>query len=358
MAQREHEGTDRPEEWRVRTYDRWVADQGAPVISGLYIPDVRVAELGPWPAKGASGAIVRLIGSEDMTGAYILELAPGTSTEPQRHLYDELVHVVAGRGFTTVWNDRGDRTQFEWGDGALFAIPLNAHYQHHNASGSEPARFIATNNAPVYMNLIHNLDFVFNAPFDFTDRFSGDVRFDGETTDQGYRLWETNFVADVNQVPLVERPSRGGTNRQLELTNASIGAHLSEFTVGTYKKAHRHGAGTHIIITSGRGFSLMWREGEEIERVEWQPGSFIAPPDRWFHQHFNTGEAPSRYLALRYNSRKWGLFRQYGVDKSVKLGGDQIEYGDQEPWVHETFVAACAEHGVTVDMPQFAPSVG
>ena len=358
MSDRVHEKSDRPEEWRVRTYDRWVQAQGAPVIGGLYVPDLRVAEVGPWEAKGANGALIRLIGSEDMTGAYVLELEPGESTAPQRHVYDELVHVLSGRGFTSVWNDRGDRTTFEWGEGALFAIPLNAHYQHHNASKTERARYVATNNAPIYMNLIHNVDFIFGCPYDFTDRFSGDLQFDGEGVQHGYRIWESNFVADVRRLELESWSARGGKNAMIELTNASIGAHVSEFAVGTYKKAHRHGAGTHIVVTSGEGYSLMWREGEEVQRVEWGPGAFVAPPARWFHQHFNTGDTPARYMGMRYNSRKWGLFKQYGVDQSVKSGGDQIEYEDQEPWVHDLFVEQCAQHGVQVQMPQFAASSG
>jgi len=269
VGQRVHEQSDRPDEWRVRTYDRWVAAQGVPVIDGLFVSDLRSVELGPWSAKGADGAIVRLWGSEDMTGSYVLELGPGASAAPQRHLYDELVHVLSGRGFTTVWNERGDRTTFEWGPGALFAIPLNAFYQHHNGSGGEPARFVAVNNASVYMNLIHNLDFVFGCSFDFTDRFSSEVRFDGTGTRHGYRIWETDLVADVAALRLVQWAARGASsNAMIELTNASIGAHVSEFDVGTYKKAHRHGAGTHIVILSGEGYSLMWREGAEIERVE------------------------------------------------------------------------------------------
>jgi len=356
MAHRVHEQSDRPDEWRVRTYDRWVGAQGVPVLDGLYVPDLRSAGLGPWAAKGANGAIVRLIGSEDMTGSYVLELEPGASATAQRHLYDELVHVLSGRGFTTVWNEEGDRTTFEWREGALFAIPLNAFYQHHNASKTERARVVAVNNASIYMNLIHNLDFIFGCDFDFTDRFSSNVQFDGQGTEHGYRLWESNFIADMTKVELAQRPSRGGRNRQFELTNASIGAHVSEFDVGTYKKAHRHGAGTHIVILSGEGYSLMWREGEEVQKIDWRPGAFLAPPDRWFHQHFNTGSEPARYLALRYNSRKWGLYKQYGVDKSVKQGGDQIEYSDQEPWVHATFVEECAKRGVEVQMPQLVSS--
>jgi quercetin dioxygenase-like cupin family protein len=353
VAVRVHEQSDRPDEWRVRTYDRWVAAQKAPVVDGLAIADLNAVEVGPWEQKGAAGAIVRLLGAEDMTGSYILELEPAASAAPQRHLYDELVHVLSGRGFTTVWNDSGATTTFEWSAGALFAIPLNAHYQHHNASSTDKARFVAVNNATIYMNLIHNLDFIFGCEHDFTDRFDDVRSFDGTGTQHGHRIWETNFVADVNTLRLEHWAARGKSrNAMIELTNSSIGAHVSEFDVGTYKKAHRHGAGTHIVMLSGEGYSLMWREGEPVERVDWTPGAFIAPPDRWFHQHFNTGAEPARYLALRYNSRKWGLYKQYGVDKSVKQGGDQIEYGDQEPWTHKTFVEECARRGVTVDMPQ------
>ena len=39
----------------------------------------------------------------------------------------------------------------------------------------------------------------------------------------------------------------------------------------------------------------MWPEGEEKVIVPWQEGSVFVPPNRWFHQHFNVGDAPGRY---------------------------------------------------------------
>ena len=66
----------------------------------------------------------------------------------------------------------------------------------------------------------------------------------------------------------------------------------------------------------------------------------------WFHQHFNAGTTPARYLALRWGSRKHRFRKRYGIDKSVKEGGSQIEYQDEDPMVREMFEQALAQHGI------------
>jgi hypothetical protein len=100
----------------------------------------------------------------------------------------------------------------------------------------------------------------------------------------------------------------------------------------------------------------MWREGEAIQRFDWGPGSFIVPPDRWFHQHFNAGAEPARYLALRWGSKKFFGIMGEGSDrpfKDVKLGGDQIEYEDEDPIVRRTFEETLAKAGIAGKMAPF-----
>ena len=156
-------------------------------------------------------------------------------------------------------------------------------------------------------------------------------------------IWETNFIADARTFKLHEWKERGGsgTNVCLEIADGVMAAHISEFPLGTYKKAHRHGPGFNVIIIKGKGFSLFWKEGQPIKRYDWQEGSVFVPPEMWFHQHFNTGTTPARYLPLRFGGFKYSLGKGFGdfsnVAKDVKEGGDQIEYYDQDPSVRKMF---------------------
>ncbi len=175
-------------------------------------------------------------------------------------------------------------------------------------------------------------------------------------------VWQTNFVADVPNYPLLDYKKRGAGGRNIKFTlcKNQMGAHVSEFPVGTYKKGHRHGPGAHVVVIGGTGYSLMWKEGEPIRKYDWHEGSLVIPPDRSFHQHFNTGATPARYLALRYSGNVDML--TYDPEKppisqvSVSTGGDQFEYGEQDPSIHPLFVEECAKHGVAVQMKEFEPA--
>ena len=114
------------------------------------------------------------------------------------------------------------------------------------------------------------------------------------------------------------------------MAQGSIASHISQFPVGTYKKAHAHGPGAHVIVLSGEGYSLMWPEGEEPKRYDWRYGTLIVPPNAWFHQHFNSGPTPARYLAFKHCLAAQCARRADVVDQPTRLGGDQIDYADED----------------------------
>ncbi len=339
-------------------YQKWVEAQGVPIIREFYIEDLSKVELAPWDWKGGRGAILNLIGTGDINDSYLSEIAPGGSLKPQRLLFEETIFVVEGHGSTSIWNDENKKVTFEWQPGSLFSPPLNTWRQHFNGSGTKPARLMAVTAAPPIFNLFRNTDFVLNNPFPFNDRFDHDPEsFSGAGESylrKGRHVWDTNFVPDVRtlQVFSWEKRGAGGMNIQVELSENSMAAHISQFPVGTYKKAHRHGPGAHVVIIGGEGYSLMWPEGSEPQRFDWHDRTVIVPPENWFHQHFNTGPVPARYLAIRAGGAKFGRpwGKNYGVDESVKSGGDQIEYQDEDPKIRRLFEQELAKRGLVCRM--------
>lgn len=343
-------------EERDSPYTRWVASEGLEIISAHYVPDLRAVELKPWERRGGSGVFINHDASRTSNDCYVCEISAGGKLAPQRQLFEEMVFVLDGRGSTRVWNDAGDEVSFEWQTGSLFAIPLNTWHQHFNGSGRTPVRYVASTNLPPVLNLYDDVEFVFNTSYDFKNRFAGEPDYFAPTGTQKGLLLDTNFVADAVSLPLIEAKERGagGGHTRFSMARGSMNSHISQFPVGTYKKAHRHGPGAHVVVLSGEGYTLMWPEGEEPKRYDWRAGTLLVPPNMWFHQHFNTGVMPARYLAFKHEGV--AVRNSQGVPKawiSRRAGGDQIDYADESPQVRTMFRKALAEHGLEPAMDEF-----
>lgn len=343
-------------------YEIWQEWESIPVYKGFIIQDLLELELGKWNRTGGKAAFVNLDGAGGTCDTIVQEIAPGAQLKPIRHMYEEVIFVLEGQGATTIWNDGGKKHTLEWQKGSLFSPPLNAWHQHFNAQGKEPVRFISLTDSPVVINNYRNVDYIFNNPFVFSDRYSGGADEWGkggrylEGIKRG-RVWESNFIADLWSFQPKEYKERGGDNRTtlFEFVDNTTSAHLSEFPIGKYKKAHRHGAGAHIIVLTGCGYSFLWEEGQYTKktRVEWGPMSMFVPPIQWWHQHFNPGQEPARYLALKPWGFKFKVEDLKDTGEDVKKGGAQIEYEDQDAEIHQVFLNECRTRGAQARMPMF-----
>lgn len=330
-------------------YTRFIASEGLEILNGNYVPSLHEVELKPWDRRGGRAVFLNHDASRTSNDCYVMEIPAGGKLNPHRQLYEETVLILTGRGSTVVWDDKGHKVSFEWGPGSIFGIPLNAHHQHFNGSGSEPARYVAVTNLPPIINVFEDPEFLFGTSYDFAGRFNGEPDYFADQGEQKGLLMETNFVADAVNLPLIAAKERGagGGHIRFQLAKCSMNSHISQFPVGTYKKCHRHGPGAHVIILSGEGYSLMWPEGEEPTRYDWKPGSMVVPPNMWYHQHFNTGTTPARYLAFKYEGV--AIRNAQGVPKawiSQRIGGDQIDYADESDKVRTMFADALAENGL------------
>ena len=364
---REAEVPDKMDLWESGDpYFDWIEREGIKRIVEYKFEDLNDVELGDWERKGGKGAVINIPNAMLPNDAHLVEIKPGGKSEPENHMYEEVMYVVSGRGATSVWLSEGQKATFEWAAGSLLVIPLNASYQHFNGSGTEPARYVSMTNAPPVMRMFRSNEFVFNNPFHFMDRFSGEDEdfFNGQGTlyqRKGTKfgtMWKTNFVPNADIMKLWKYRDRGagGINTHFDLAGNVTGAHISEFPVGTYKKGHRHGPGAHLVILGGVGFSALWWDNDkpEYEIAPWKKGGMvIVPADATYHQHFNTGPEPARYLALRSGD---GQPSQWGESNvSIKEGGMQIEYEDENREIHRYFESELEKNGAPCRMKAFIP---
>jgi mannose-6-phosphate isomerase-like protein (cupin superfamily) len=340
-------------------YEEWQKREGVHVIRDFAFDDLCKVELGAWPRKGGSGAVINIPNDVLKNDAHLVEIASGGKSEPERHLYEETVYVLSGHGASRIWYDGQEPETFEWQAGSLFAIPLNAWYQHFNV-GSAPTRYISVTTLPPLLRFFKDPDFVFNNPCRFPARYGAESDYFSRGKLYNRRVWETNFVPNAIDMPLYAYAERGagGNNVVLEMAGNSTRPAISEFPVGTYKKAHRHGPGAHLVVLSGVGFSLMWTKGDmsDLRRCDWREGGMVIIPfDDCIHQHFNTGTTRARYLAFHPGQMGTRKPRPGGYysSKSKEEGGWQIEYADQDPIVNEIFEAELKKNGAASRMGRF-----
>jgi gentisate 1,2-dioxygenase len=374
----------KPSRGLARTaYQKWMETQQIPLHGGHIVFDARLVERKPWALTGTPAAFIDLIGMEGFSGMQVVEIPPGGATKPQKHLYQQLICILEGHGTTEVWQEGDARKQtFEWQPFSLFSPPLNTHYQLYNV-GSTPVIYLAVNDAPMMIDLFHNLDFIFNNPYVFAERYDA---ADGEYFTREERVlngssmvWRTNFIDNV-QDALVDAQEAKGAGVKItvfDMAQNSLAGHLTEWPVGRYHKSHHHQGGAILLIARSEGYSIMWPQElgirpyqnhfeDQIVTVDWGPYSVFSPPTKWFHQHFNTGRETARQLAFRpggssenptgfrRSGNRYVPGKGQGVYVSYRDGGALIEYEDEDPFIKPDFEKRLKAVGIESKMPDFA----
>ena len=123
-------------------YDDYMEAQGIPIFRGIGVRRVQDMPLKRWNRMGGNGTFIQLYGTEGKWGCYVVEVPGAGALNPERHMYEEIMVVVEGRGTTEIWTDDQKKPHvFEWQQGSMFSIPLNTlapHRQRVVEPGADP----------------------------------------------------------------------------------------------------------------------------------------------------------------------------------------------------------------------------
>ena len=359
---------------RVRTtgdsiYAKWMGQEGIPIFEATAgVDDLTALPRAKWARTGGMGTFVELQGTVNLErGVYVAEIPGGGALTEEKHLYEEAIFILQGRGIAEVWQEGGSKVTFEWGKGSLFAPPVNTWHRLINGS-REPVLFMGITTAPKVMNALYDSDFVFNCEHQFLEYFGGDAEYfaRGEERQRNSRgtTWQTNFVPDAWGEFLDEWEYKvaGGEGVGYRMARDFPNGHISEWPVGSYHKAHYHGPGAILVGLKGQGYVPLWHytlgthpyqdgHGDEVIMINWGPNSIYVPPEGWFHQHMNSGREPARHLAIYAGRPSRQLEGGAATTTSIREGGTLIHYEDEDPEVRKIFVETLKKNGVECSMP-------
>jgi len=359
-------------------YDQFMVEEGIPVFRDLGVSSVKNLPLKPWKRTGGRGTYIQLLGTETKWGCHLVEVPAAGALHPEKHMYEEVYIVVEGRGSTEVWLEgEGRKHVFEWQEGSMFSIPMNAMHRIVNATNS-PALLLGGTTAPNVLNQIQNADAVFNNPYVFRDRFSGAEDFYKYREEiepdpvRGLAMRRTNFMPDaVNcELPLDNRRSPGYRRVEPFMTNNTFYYWIGQHENGRYSKAHAHTSAAILICLKGEGYTYTWPEeygvtpwkdghADKIKRLDYGPyGMVSAAPGgaRWYHQHFSVSKEPFRLMAWfgpHNPGRDPGAPGEKHTDYTaidVNEGGTAIPYWMEDPFIRKEYEEKLNRNGVEIRM--------
>jgi quercetin dioxygenase-like cupin family protein len=107
---------------------------------------------------------------------YIQEIPAGGRSGKHRHMAEEFLFVLEGRGYDLHWDvnaSLGDRytwdveqepKKYEWEAGDVIFVPVNTVHQHFNSDPERPARLISGTNRIYKQMGFHDLEQIEDAP--------------------------------------------------------------------------------------------------------------------------------------------------------------------------------------------------
>ncbi|GAX91345.1 cupin domain-containing protein [Effusibacillus lacus] len=149
----------------------------------------------PWEMS-RNGLLKHLLNEQmntriETVDVYMQIIPPGSRSGKHRHLAEECLYVLEGRGYdlhqdcdveitdTYHWKPQDEIKRFEWEAGDVIYIPPNTIHQHFNADPDKPVRLISATNRIYKWCGLNDLEQLEDAP-----EYDPNIVLDAETIQQ------------------------------------------------------------------------------------------------------------------------------------------------------------------------------
>jgi quercetin dioxygenase-like cupin family protein len=153
--------------------------ESAPARNATRKKIITPAEM-PWEMS-RQGILKHLINEQmntrmETVDAYMQIIPPGSRSGKHRHLAEECLYVLEGRGYDVhqdcdlelndeyQWNPQQETKRFDWEAGDVIYVPPNTIHQHFNADPDRPARLISSINRIFKHCGLNDLEQIEDAP--------------------------------------------------------------------------------------------------------------------------------------------------------------------------------------------------
>jgi len=266
----------------------------------------------------------------------LVELPPGGQLAPHKHLAEELIYIVSGKGYTTMWREgatsRAER--YDWAAGDVLSPSLNVWHEHVNASSTEPARFLSMTSTPLTKNLFGNAaEFVSSSDFVFEDRWNKGAQqkkpefVDGEWggSPDALVMAVGHHFPDMINVKLMPREGNNSSGLNVRPSGdegpSMAGNRLFEWQNREWESPgfthyHRHPWEVVYVCIKGEMHSKITRVADPVEgkleperKLSWKEGDLMIVEANEYHS-LGSSLIGTRFLQFKVS----GYFRRVGID--------------------------------------------
>ena len=254
------------------------------------------------------------------TDLTLVEIPPAGQLPPDRHLAEEMIYIIAGEGYTTMWSRPGEKPQrYQWSAGDILSPSMNAWHQHFNSSSVTPVRYVSMTSTPLSKNLFHNADFLSSSEYVFEKRWQKGISqqpvYKGSDT---MDMLAGHLITDLPGRTLQTRTD-GSSGITIRPDGDMAGNHILQMLVREYKgvellpiDGHTHPWEVVYFVLEGEGATLLKRGDERARIVNWEKGDmFIVEANEYHDNGARVGSDPDAPYPRIMQMRASGYF--FGV---------------------------------------------